>query len=678
VVWLDVGLKGDRRLTVAKRITSLLVGGALAALCVGSAFATSFLEFDRAFGGKGSGGGGFSLDINLAFDGDGNVYVSDAATRIVQKLGPDGAYLFQYPGTDVEAPEVVLVEPGDIAVDRAGNIYVADTTIVAIPRGKDEASDGPTIYIYTPCVHQFDSSGAFVRTIPVDAPTALPKAPAIPVKQIIDSHGHHALAIQPTGYDRAIRIDVDPQGNLFVLDAERKSSQVVHKISPDGEKITSFGRYGSGDGEFDSPMDIAVGSDGSVLVADTGNHRLVRFDNDGDFVSAFASHGVGSAEVTAPAYLCATVDNRILVKDDTKFVRRELRSVSLEILSLSAFSGGQRLFRENAAINSFREPLTDTELLARRLGRLEELSLLDEIENDEQDELEDVALQKAVRLQNTLYHSVIHRVVRFGVDGTYIDSATYRLDQLDEDLNDLAFVGSDPMGNVYLQDESDYTLRRYFIVGFGIRLGDVDAISSTRVMNQTNEFLEDYEDIDQVADTTQDETVLNASQRFVFNYDVTPQLNLLLENTAILARRDGNQEYPEQVENGIRFEDENVDNDLYFGIRRIMNPNPYRYREMTLFVERADGTSRLDSDALFPELNKQASRQDGNSSSTLVGLDWDVFRNANLLVQYFDYNPSETSRNYTREFFDLEGNLYQVLRTQNQSKVFVGELNVKF
>ncbi len=661
---------------MAKRLWGLVLGSLLATLCATDAFAVSFLQFDNAFGAKGSGAGGFSLDINLAFDADGNVYVSDAATRIVQKLGPDGAFMFQYPADDVDAPDVVLVKPGDIAVDRAGNIYVADTTIVEVPPAED-AADGPPIYIYTPCVHRFDASGAFVRTVPVDAPKELPKAPAIPVKQIIDGQGRHALAIQPSGYDRAIRIDVDPQGNLFVLDAERKSKQIVHKMSPDGDKLTSFGRYGSGDGEFDSPKDIAVGSDGSVLIADTGNHRLLRFDNDGNFATAFAKRGIGSNEVTSPAYLTATRANDVLVTDDSRFVRRELESVPLEILSLSAFSGGQRLFRERAALdNPLFEAPTDTELLARRLQRLEELSLLDEGEGEEA--LQDDALEQAVRMRNTLYHSVIHRVLRFGVDGQYLDSATYRLDQLDEELHDLAFVAADPMGNVYLQDESDYSLRRYSIVGFSLRLGEVDAISSSRFMNQENEFVEDYEDIDQDPDTAQDETVLNARQKFIFNYDLTPQLNILLENSTTFAQRDGNQRYPEQFENDIGFEDRNRDNDLYFGIRRVMNPNPYRYREMTLFVERQDGTSNLESNALRTELNRQRSDQSGDSASTLVGLDWDLFRNAHLLVQYYDYNPSETSRNYIRQFYDLEGNLYQVLRTENQSTVYVGELNIKF
>ena len=47
-------------------------------------------------------------------------------------------------------------------------------------------------------------------------------------------------------------------------------------------------------------------------------------------------------------------------------------------------------------------------------------------------------------------------------------------------------------------------------------------------------------------------------------------------------------------------------------------------------------------------------------------------------MEYQILNPSDTSRNYTREFYDLEGNLYQVLRTRNESKLLVGELNIKF
>ncbi|MBT5712987.1 hypothetical protein HOI71_18210, partial [Candidatus Poribacteria bacterium] len=418
------------------------------------------------------------------------------------------------------------------------------------------------------------------------------------------------------------------------------------------------------------------GADGGVFVADTGNHRIVKFDNDGAFQLAFASEGLGGSEVTAPHYLAATMDNQLVVKDDSAFVRKELRSVPLEVLSLSAFSSGQRSFRELSS-NSSLAPLSDTDELARRMRRLEELTLLDEMDGDGK-AMTDKALQEAVRIQNTLYHKVIHRVQRFGVNGTYSDSSQYRLDQMDEDLHDLKFVGADPAGNIYLQDGSDFSLRRYALSGFSLRASEVDAISSTQFTNQTNDILEDYEDIDQKPDNTQDETTLNGRQRLLFNYDLSDRWNLLVENASTLRNRDGDQLYPERLENSITFEDRNWDNDLYVGVNRVVNPNPYEYKEFNLFVQRQDGSSRLDTDALFPELNLQAGRQNGDSSGTMFGLDWDILRDANLYVQWQTLDPSDTSRNYTREFFDLEGNLYQVLRTQNKSDVFIGELNIKF
>ncbi|MAF09954.1 hypothetical protein CMK11_05830 [Candidatus Poribacteria bacterium] len=650
----------------------ILATGALT--LAGSAHGLGFLEFQQAFGRKGSGGGGFSSEISLAFDSEGSVYVSDAKNRVIQKLGADGTPVFQYPAPGAEDLPVVLVKPGDIAVDMAGNIYVADTTAVVIP---DEELAGPPVYIYTPCVHKFDGAGAFVTTLAIDSPTALPKSsPVIPVKQILTNDGRLALAIQPSSHDRGVEIALDRQGNLFILDAERDSKQVVYKHSPDGEREETFGRYGAGDGEFDGPKDIVVGADGGVFVADTGNHRIVKFDNDGQFELAFASEGLGGSEVTAPHYLAATMDSQLVVKDDSAFVRKELRSVPLEVLSLSAFSSGQRSFRELSS-NSSLSPLSDTDELARRMRRLEELTLLDESDGDSK-AMTDKALQEAVRIQNTLYHKVIHRVQRFGVDGSYSDSSQYRLDQMDEDLHDLTFVGADLAGNIYLQDGSDFSLRRYGLSGFSLRASEVDAISSTQFMNQTNDILEDYEDIDQKPDNTQDETTFNGRQRLLFNYDLSDRWNLLVENASTLRNRDGDQVYPERLENSITFEDRNWDNDLYLGVNRVVNPNPYDYKEFNLFVQRQDGSSRLDTDALFPELNLQAGRQEGDSSGTMFGLDWDILRDANLYVQYQTLDPSDTSRNYTREFFDLEGNLYQVLRTQNKSDVFIGELNIKF
>lgn len=660
-----------------KRFASFTVSVTTLILWATVGYGLSLVEFDRSFGGKGSGTGGFSRQIHLAFAEDGSIFVSDAATRILQKLNPDGEFVAQYPRSETESPEVVLVQPGSVAVDAAGNIYVADTTAIPVPR--PETPEKPPLYLYTPCVHQFDRDLKFVKTIPIDTLEALPKAPVTPVKEIVDAEGRYALAIQPTGYDRKVLLAVDPQGNLFVLDAERPSRQIVLKFSPDGTLLRTFGRYGGGKGEFDSPKGFVVGPNGNVYIADSGNDRIVVFDNDGTFVTSFASRGLGKNEVTKPFYVAVTKDNRLLVKDDSTFVRKQLRSVPLAVLSLSAFSSGQRMLRPNLMRNPLTQPLSAEEELELRMRRLEELMLLDEkIEKTEQEELEDSALKTAIRLQNTLYHTVIHRLLAFDLEGRFLEEVNYRLDQMNEELHDLEFVAADPFGNIYLQDASDYSLRRYRVVGFSLRPPEVDIISSSQMLNQNTQDLQDYEDIDQIADIKDDTAILSARQRFLFNYDVTPRWNFLVEWEDKYSRRDGTQEYPEKVEDGLEFFDRNFDNNLYTGLRRVLNPNPYRYKEVTLYVQRQDGSSVLNSDALFPSLNRQKSRQEGTSGSTLLGLDWDIARNANFQLQYYIYNPSDTSRNYTRLFYDLQGNLYQVLRTNNQSKVFAAELNLKF
>ncbi|MBM3213825.1 hypothetical protein FJZ36_02785 [Candidatus Poribacteria bacterium] len=656
-----------------RRAATWVLGIALATVAT-SGLALNLVELDRALGGKGYGNGGFSTQIHLGFDQQGNVVVSDAATRIIQKLDPNGAVLAQYPSADAESLDVVLSAPGDVAVDASGGIYVADTTVSAVeqPAGKTP------VYLYTPCVHKFGPDLKFRSTVKLDVLQSLPSAPVTPVKEIIDASGNYALAIQPVGHDRKIQIAVDAAGNLFVLDAERASRQNVIKFSPDGKRAATFGRYGSGDGEFDSPDDMAVGADGNVFVADTGNDRIVQFDNGGAFVRAFASQGLGSNEVTSPAYIAATLDNRLLVRDASTFVRKELRSVPLETLSLSAFTSGQRALRPNLITDPLASQLTAEEELGLRLRRLEELRLLDEQEKNEQKELEDSALKTAIRVQNTLYHTVMQRVLSFDLAGNYIDTATYRMDQLGESRRDLVFVAADPLGNLYLQDPETYELLRYRVVGFSIRPADFDIVSSSRFMNQSTNDLQDYEDIDEAPDSIDDIDLLTAREKVLLNYDLSERWNVLVENRTSYSNRQGTNEFPEKAEDSLEFTDRSFDNDLYVGLKRVLNPNPYRYREALVYVQRQDGTSKLDSDGLFPELNLQKGRQDGTSGSTLLGLDLDLLRNANLQLQYYSYSPSDTSRNYTRSFWDLQGNLYQVLRTKNTSKVLTGELNLKF
>jgi sugar lactone lactonase YvrE len=55
--------------------------------------------------------------------------------------------------------------------------------------------------------------------------------------------------------------------------------------------VTSWGSTLSGNGEFNHPRDVAVGSGGNVYVADTGNHRIQSFGPDGRFISSWNVDG---------------------------------------------------------------------------------------------------------------------------------------------------------------------------------------------------------------------------------------------------------------------------------------------------------------------------------------------------------------------------------------------------
>jgi uncharacterized protein (TIGR03663 family) len=57
-----------------------------------------------------------------------------------------------------------------------------------------------------------------------------------------------------------------------------------------------FGAQGSGEAEFQSPRGIAVGPDGSVYVADAGNHRIQKFTADGEFMDIWGGRSLAEEE----------------------------------------------------------------------------------------------------------------------------------------------------------------------------------------------------------------------------------------------------------------------------------------------------------------------------------------------------------------------------------------------
>ncbi len=75
---------------------------------------------------------------------------------------------------------------------------------------------------------------------------------------------------------------IAPNGELFVSDGY--GGHRVHKFSPEGDLLLSWGKQGTGPGEFALLHNIWVDKDSRVIICDRENDRIQVFEDDGSFV----------------------------------------------------------------------------------------------------------------------------------------------------------------------------------------------------------------------------------------------------------------------------------------------------------------------------------------------------------------------------------------------------------
>ena len=76
-----------------------------------------------------------------------------------------------------------------------------------------------------------------------------------------------------------------------------------------------MGQTGTGDGQFIRQGDINVDSVGNVYVADTGNHRVQKFDTNGAFITKWGENGVGQGKFTSPYGVAVDSSGNVYVSD---------------------------------------------------------------------------------------------------------------------------------------------------------------------------------------------------------------------------------------------------------------------------------------------------------------------------------------------------------------------------
>ena len=114
-------------------------------------------------------------------------------------------------------------------------------------------------------------------------------------------------------FDEPTGIGVNPiNGDVVVSDEKNNRVQVFNEK---GEFVRTFGTEGAGNGQFKEPRGVAVDSKGNIWVTDTGNDRVEEFNEKGEYLSQLGTKGTGNGQFTEPKGLAVDSKGNIWVAD---------------------------------------------------------------------------------------------------------------------------------------------------------------------------------------------------------------------------------------------------------------------------------------------------------------------------------------------------------------------------
>jgi trimeric autotransporter adhesin len=268
-----------------------------------------------------SGDGGLAtnalLQVNgVAVDGAGNLYIADSVDSVIREVSAGTGIITTvagtghsgYSGDGGSATSAKLYSPFGIAVDGAGNLYIADTYNQRIR--KVFAGTGVITTIAGNGASSYGGDGGLAPSAELNYPQA---------------------------------IAVDSVGNLYIADV---GNEVIREVSAGTGVITTVagnnaagGGY-SGDGglatsaQLDSPTAVAVDSAGDLYIADSFNQRIREVSAGTGVITTVAGNGhygysgdggaSTSAEVYQPAGLAVDSVGNLYIGDTINNVVREV------------------------------------------------------------------------------------------------------------------------------------------------------------------------------------------------------------------------------------------------------------------------------------------------------------------------------------------------------------------
>jgi uncharacterized protein (TIGR03437 family) len=249
--------------------------------------------------------------LGVVADSSGNLYIADTANHVVRKVTSGGtistfagnnSFGAGYTGDAGLATSAQLDTPVGLALDLAGNLYIADS--------------GAT-----------SSSLPVIRKVNISSNIITTAVGVLPPTQGKLSH--------PVG------VAVDAAGNLYI--ADNKTSR-IYKFTVSTGALTNFagnGNFGfSGDGaqaifaSLEDPQGVAVDASGNVYIADTINNRIRKVTTDGVITTIAGTGRTGysgdggpatSAQLSGPDGVVVDKAGNVYVADTHNSVIRVLQ-----------------------------------------------------------------------------------------------------------------------------------------------------------------------------------------------------------------------------------------------------------------------------------------------------------------------------------------------------------------
>ena len=210
---------------------------------------------------------------------------------------------------------------------------------------------------------EFDSSGKFIRSIG-DGLFTRPHGLRIDANGniwTVDVASHLVLKLNREGrvllvlgrkdyageedwaFNRPTDVAVGPSGDVFVTDGYGNSRVV--KFDKNGRFIKTWGKKGSGPGEFNLPHAIVIDSKGLVYVADRENKRIQVFNANGEFIKEWTNVG-------SPWGLYITPDPAIYIADgdNNRVLKLDLNGNILDILGEPGKAPGEFAWAHGIAV----------------------------------------------------------------------------------------------------------------------------------------------------------------------------------------------------------------------------------------------------------------------------------------------------------------------------------------